>query len=134
LLTGDKWSQMINLMYGPDGQVWMIDWYDANQCHRPEEGAHDRTNGRIYRVAYNNAKPVKVDLAKLSDLELVKLLSNPNEWYRRHATRLLQERRKASAADVADGVKQAFENQLQSKDDTLRLRALWAAYLHLGAL
>ncbi len=134
LLTGDKWSQMINLMYGPDGQVWMIDWYDANQCHRPEEGAHDRTNGRIYRVVYNNTKPVKVDLARLSDLELVKLLSNPNEWYRRHAQRLLQERRAASSSEVSAEVRQAFESQLASADPALRLRALWAGYLYFGGL
>ena len=34
---------------------------------------HDRTNGRIYKISYNDAKPVKVDLQKLSDEELVKL-------------------------------------------------------------
>jgi len=129
LLTGDKWSQMIALQYGPDGQVWMIDWYDANQCHRPEEGAHDRTNGRIYRVAYNNAKPVKVDLAKLSDLELVKLLSNQNEWHRRHATRLLQERYSAADTRIGDDAGNAIEKLISSQDDSIRLRALWTGSL-----
>jgi putative heme-binding domain-containing protein len=129
LLTGDKWSQMISLQYGPDGQVWMIDWYDANQCHRPEEGAHDRTNGRIYRVSYNNAKPVRVDLAKLSDMELVKHLSNSNEWYRRHAQRLLQERYAASDSKIGGEAGQAIVSLLQSQDEGVKLRALWAGYL-----
>ena len=93
LLTGDKWSQMINLMTGPDGQVWMIDWYDANQCHTPKEGAHDTTNGRIYRVSYGDAPNPAVDLKKLSDKELCVLaITAPNEWHSRHARRLIQER------------------------------------------
>ncbi|HVJ68226.1 MAG TPA: family 16 glycoside hydrolase, partial [Caulifigura sp.] len=58
----------------------------------------------------------------------------PNEWYRRHATRLLQERRKTGPGETDPDVKQAFEAQLKSKDDTLRLRALWAAYVYFGGL
>ncbi len=52
LLANDSWSQIINLQLGPDGQMYMIDWYDKNQCHLPEVNAHDRTNGRIFRVSY----------------------------------------------------------------------------------
>jgi putative membrane-bound dehydrogenase-like protein len=50
--TNDLWSQIINLQYGPDGNVYMIDWYDKNQCHRLERDVHDRTNGRIFKVSY----------------------------------------------------------------------------------
>jgi putative membrane-bound dehydrogenase-like protein len=92
LLTRDQASQMLYLTYGPDGQVWVIDWYDMQQCHRPEVNVHDRSNGRIYRIVYNNAKPVRVDLRSKSDEELVKLLGHKNAWYPRHARRILQER------------------------------------------
>ncbi len=93
LLTGDKWSQMINLMTGPDGQVWMIDWYDANQCHTPEEGKHDTTNGRIFRVSYGEVANPVVDLKKLSNVELAKYaMESKNEWFVRHSRRVLQER------------------------------------------
>ncbi|HVJ86163.1 MAG TPA: PVC-type heme-binding CxxCH protein [Caulifigura sp.] len=128
LLTGDKWSQMINLMYGPDGQVWMIDWYDANQCHRPEEGAHDRTNGRIYRVAYNNAKPVKVDLQKLSNAELATNLGHANEWYVRHSRRILQERAAAGQIPEAD-LASACQTLAGSGPVDKRLRALWLLHV-----
>jgi putative membrane-bound dehydrogenase-like protein len=50
--TNDLWSQIINLQYGSDGNVYMIDWYDKNQCHRTERDVHDRTNGRIFKVSY----------------------------------------------------------------------------------
>ncbi len=92
LLTRDQWSQMLSMTYGPDGQVWVIDWYDRQQCHLREPDKHDRSNGRIYRIVYNDAKPVKVDLQKLGDDELVKLLTHDNKWYVRHAERILHER------------------------------------------
>ena len=77
---------MLYMTYGPDGQVWVIDWYDMQQCHLREPDKHDRSNGRIYRIVYDNAKPVQVDLQKLSDEELVKLLTHDNEWYRAACT------------------------------------------------
>jgi len=98
LLANDRWSQIVALKYGPDGSVFMIDWYDKNQCHRNENEAHDRTNGRIFKVSYDRSSastPAK--LTTLSDWELatrpLKDLSfSPNQWYARHARRLLQER------------------------------------------
>ena len=45
-----RWSQIVSLKYGPDGQVYMIDWYDKNQCHHKSVDVHDRTNGRIFKV------------------------------------------------------------------------------------
>ena len=92
LLTRDQASQMLYLTYGPDGQVWVIDWYDMQACHRPEANVHDRSNGRIYRIVYNDAKPVKVDLRSKTNEELIALLKHENQWYVRHAQRLLQER------------------------------------------
>ncbi len=125
LLTGDKWSQMLYMTYGPDGQVWVIDWYDANQCHRPEEGAHDRTNGRIYRIAYNGAKPVAVDLQTLRTGELVDLLTNRNDWYARHARRILQERE--GGRGLREGLRRRFTGPDVATVEA-RLRTLWALH------
>ena len=142
LLTGDKWSQTLYHTYGPDGQVWIIDWYDANQCHRPDEGDHDRTNGRIYRVTYNDAKPVQVDLQQASDVELARMMGNANDWYVRHARRVLQER--AAAGQLAEEAVDELRSQLfpaatsnapllaeseTPQVDARRLRALWALHV-----
>jgi putative membrane-bound dehydrogenase-like protein len=48
LLANDAWARFINMKYGPDGNVYLIDWYDKQACHRPEPEIWDRTNGRIY--------------------------------------------------------------------------------------
>ncbi|MCU0880812.1 MAG: dehydrogenase, partial [Pirellulaceae bacterium] len=112
LLTRDQASQMLYLTYGPDGQVWVIDWYDMQACHRPDPNVHDRSNGRIYRIVYGDAKPVKVDLRNKSDEELVALLAHDNEWYRRHAQRLLQER--AASGGIADTAVKALKEHFYS--------------------
>jgi putative membrane-bound dehydrogenase-like protein len=131
LLTRDQWSQIINLRYGPDGQVWMIDWYDAEQCHRPEEGAHDRTNGRIYRVTYEGAKAVAVDLQKATDQELVQFQLHENDWYVRHARRILVER--AAAGKLSSAATQSLAQMAtEHADETRRLRGLWALHASGG--
>ncbi len=126
-LTRDRWSQIINLQYGPDGQMTMIDWYDANACHHRETNGHDRTNGRIFKISYKNAKPVHVDLQKLSDDQLIELQLNENDWYVRHARRILQERGPKPAVHA-----KLAAMALDHPDETRRLRALWALHVTGG--
>ena len=33
LLANDAWARFINMRYGPDGNVYLIDWYDKQACH-----------------------------------------------------------------------------------------------------
>src|SRR4029079_7569089 len=111
LFAKDQWSQMLYMTYGPDGQVYVIDWYDMQQCHLRDVNRHDRSNGRIYRIVYEDAKPVRVDLQKLKDLELVKLLRHENQWYARHSRRILQERfNKDISEDVVKALREPIEN------------------------
>ncbi|MFO0870603.1 MAG: PVC-type heme-binding CxxCH protein [Pirellulales bacterium] len=131
LLTGDQWSQMLYLTYGPDGQVWVIDWYDANQCHRNEPDVHDRSNGRIYRITYDQAAPVSIDLRGKTDEELVGYQSHANQWYVRHARRLLQER--AAAGKLSPTARTALEQlAVNGAEERLRLHGLWALHVTGG--
>ena len=70
----------------------MIDWYDKNQCHHNDVSGHDRSNGRIFKISYGEPEKASVDLAKLTDEQLVKLVPSSNEFMSRHARRLLMER------------------------------------------
>lgn len=123
LLSNDRWSQMLNFRYGPDGQVYVIDWYDKQACHTGNPADHDRSNGRIFKISYGEPKPVKVDLRKRSDAELAKLQLEPNDWYVRHARRLLQER-----APAADAKALLLKVLRDDPDETRRLRAMWALH------
>jgi putative membrane-bound dehydrogenase-like protein len=132
LLANDSWARFINLKYGPDGNVYLIDWYDKQACHNGNADLWDRDNGRIYKISCRGVKPVTgLDLAKKSDKELVDLLLDKNEWYVRHARRLLQERAANKALDKDTHellAKLAFEH----KDETRRLRGLWALHVTGG--
>jgi putative membrane-bound dehydrogenase-like protein len=127
LLTQDKASQMLNFRYGPDGQVYIIDWYDMQACHDGNRDVHDRSNGRIYKISYENSKPTVVDLDEWSDLELAETVLNNNDWYVRHARRILQERAGNREID-AKAIQRLHQNLADNKDDTRRLRAIWALY------
>jgi putative membrane-bound dehydrogenase-like protein len=127
LLANDAWARFINMRYGPDGNVYLIDWYDQQACHHNDVNIWNRDNGRIYKISYRGTKPVQVDLAKLTDQELVAHQLNHNDWYVRHSRRLLSER--AVGKDVHDALdKIAFENP----DATRRLRGLWTLHVTNG--
>jgi putative membrane-bound dehydrogenase-like protein len=126
LFANDEWFRGITLKYGPDGGVYITDWCDTGECHNYVEV--DRTNGRIYKITYGKPKPFTGDLAKLSDEELVKLQGHKNDWFVRHARRLLQERAVAEKLDKA--ARTALQKVLsESKDTKHRLRALWALHV-----
>ncbi|KLU05256.1 putative transmembrane protein [Rhodopirellula islandica] len=133
LLTGDQASQILNFRYGPDGNAWMIDWYDMQACHRREADIHDRTNGRIYKIHYGksetSAPPKSLD--SMSDLELAQLTLHENDWYVRHSRRNLQER--ATMRSMDDSAV-AFLNEVLAgnEHDTRRLRAAWALHVISG--
>jgi putative membrane-bound dehydrogenase-like protein len=124
LLANDSWSQIVHLEHGPDGGVFMIDWYDKNQCHHNDVNIHDRTNGRIFKVSYGERRVVPGDLAKLSDEELVKMLVAVDEWHARHARRILQER--GPSQKVIDLLKAL--DQKSDGQPIVQLRILWTLH------
>ena len=118
LVSGDRMVMALLQQYGPDGSVYVSDWYDRGECHTTKP--HEQS-GRIYKVVYKDAPFVKPDLAKLSDAELVKLQLHRNDWFVTHARRLLQER------GPNDQVHEALRAMLKDAPETTRkLRALWA--------
>jgi len=121
----------VDLQYGPDGAVYIIDWYDQQHCHNPNTERWDRSNGRIYRLEWGATyKPVKVDLGAKSDLELVGLFSHKNAWHSRIAQRLLNERFVNANAKPLDPLALKEITRIAKSDPvpTLRLKALWAAH------
>ena len=132
LFANDTWSQIIALQYGPDGQVTFVDWYDANQCHHNEFEKHDRDNGRIFKVAYVGTDGHTVEgpanLGPLSDAALVDLLSHDNDWFVRHARRLLHER--AAAGRLEAGTPALLTAKLsQATSAEKRLRIVWGMHV-----
>jgi putative membrane-bound dehydrogenase-like protein len=128
LFSNDEQHMGVALRYGPDGSLFLIDWYDRQTCHLTLQEVWDRSNGRIYKISYGEVEPVVVDLAKLDDLALVRHQLNPNDWYVRTARRILHERH-VEGQEIAPEAVAELRQILGHEDDTRRLRALWALHL-----
>ena len=128
LFCSDPKYVAVDLQYGPDGAVYIIDWYDRQHCHNPNVERWERESGRIYRIEHAASyKPRKVDLRSLGDVALVELHAHKNEWFGRTARRLLQER--ALARPIAPEARAALrEMAMGGGDALLRLRALWSMH------
>jgi putative heme-binding domain-containing protein len=108
LASDDEWCAPTMAEVGPDGNVWVIDWYAYIVQHNPtppgfktgkgnayETELRDRKHGRIYRLVHKAGKPGGLTtLAGATPEKLVAALKNDNLFWRNHAQRLLVERGK----------------------------------------
>lgn len=125
-IAADTWFRGIDINYGPDGGVYVIDWSDTGECH--ERNGINRTSGRIFKISYGTPKkPAVTDLSKLSNDELVKLHLHPNEWYARMARKELLTRAYAGQS-LVQTIGQLRGLYAQQKDAVMQLRLLWTLY------
>ncbi|MBK1834850.1 PVC-type heme-binding CxxCH protein [Roseibacillus ishigakijimensis] len=120
----------VALLQGPDGALYFSDWVDSQTCHHRDVEIWDRSNGRIFRARYGDAKNTTLTLPSQSDSELVITLAHPNSFHARQAQRLLQERKHFGALhreETATALEQ-FEHT-HAKQPELLLRALWARHV-----
>jgi putative membrane-bound dehydrogenase-like protein len=128
LLAGnDSWFAPCDATVGPDGALYFADWYDKRTAHPDPDADWDRSNGRVYKLAYGqpNTAPV-LDLTRTSSDRLIKELSEKNEWFVRKALRILGDRREVASYPKLRA--QIFETQ----DEHLALVSLWALHASGG--
>jgi putative membrane-bound dehydrogenase-like protein len=127
LFANDPWFRGIAVKSGPDGGVFITDWCDTGECHNYDKV--DLTNGRIHKVTYGTPKAWKGDLSKLSIDELAKLQTHKNDWFARHARRLLFERAEAgertSVVNAVRGVQRGVRDGRFRDDIPTLLRCAW---------
>jgi putative membrane-bound dehydrogenase-like protein len=106
IASTDEWFAPVHAQVGPDGAVWIADWYNFIVQHNPtptgysngrgnayETALRDDRRGRIYRIAYRNAPAAaKRSLSKKDPAGLLAALKSDNMFWRLHAQRLLVER------------------------------------------
>jgi putative membrane-bound dehydrogenase-like protein len=124
LFGNDPWFRGMSIKYGPDGGVYVSDWHDIGECH-DSDGSH-RSSGRIYKVVFGQPSRPLPDLQQLSNFELVELHQHPNEWYVRHARRILHERAGADLAAVSRRLRVIFGDE---EDELFKLRLLWTRHV-----
>jgi putative membrane-bound dehydrogenase-like protein len=130
LLGNDTWFRPIDALTGPDGSVYVADWYDKRINHVDPRDNWDKTNGRVYKVEYvgsekRDTRPAPLPLGTKTSAELVALLVHPNSWVTSEARRLLAERRDPAVIPMLK--KNVIEN-----NGSLALEWLWALYVSGG--
>jgi putative membrane-bound dehydrogenase-like protein len=117
----DTWFGPTDFCVGPDGAVYVSDFYDQRTAHPDPDANWDRSNGRIYKITAAGAKrSTPIDLGKLSSNELIDLLSNSNHSYANRARVELAHRPDPSVVD------RLRKMATQTVDNQLALEGLWA--------
>ncbi|MEW6302181.1 MAG: PVC-type heme-binding CxxCH protein [Verrucomicrobiota bacterium] len=142
LASSDEWMSPIFADVGPDGAVWVIDFYSFIIQHNPtpsiqsagiqattgkggayktENDLRDQTHGRIYRVVWKDGPKSSIkSLAHAKTSELVAALESANQFWSLTAQRLLVDNKKS---DAAPSLKQRVISGAGGKG---AIHALWA--------
>lgn len=127
LTSKDPWFRPVDIKAGPDGAIYLCDWYVPQLAHNRtysdlQQGGLDLARGRIYRLRSKDAKPtLPVDYGKHSITELVQDLHSDNKWVRQTVQRLIADHHDASI--VPD-----LKKQLDANEGQYALELLWALH------
>ncbi len=111
--SADEWAAPVMAEVGPDGALWVLDWYNLIVQHNPvpegfvagegdayETPLRDKNHGRIYRIVYKDAPAYEsISLNKDDPAGLVRALGHDNLFWRQTAQRLLVERGELDVID-----------------------------------
>ena len=129
LSANDAWFMPVVQKVGPDGCLWVLDWYDRYHCYqdaRRDPDGIDRLKGRLYRIRYTNTPRANTfDLKSETSDQLIQRLHSPNVFFRDIAQRILAERNHPKANTALEQL--ILNNATPFKT---RMHALWA---RLGA-
>ena len=129
LTANDVWFMPVAQKVGPDGCMYVLDWYDRYHCYQDanaDPNGVDRGHGRLYRIVHDRRPKQKVsDFEKLTNLELAALLADDNIFNRQRAQLKLQERKIMTTDSV---VVSQLESVVLGSDSTAkhRMHALWS--------
>jgi putative membrane-bound dehydrogenase-like protein len=142
LASSDEWMSPIFSDVGPDGAIWVIDFYSFIIQHNPtpsiqsagieattgrggaymtENNLRDETHGRIYRAVWKDGPKSSIkSLAQAKSPELVAALDSGNQFWSLTAQRLLVDNKMTDAAP-------ALRKRLRSgAGGTGAIHTLWA--------
>ena len=132
LTSQDRWFAPTDVVQGPDGAIYVSDWHDQRTAHPDPDAEWDRSNGRIFRIAYGEPEPVNrgamesVEFAKLSRRELLELHQHKNQWWVRRARAELIRRDQLSETSGSDDDQLTQELLTRVTNDAAEATALEA--------
>ena len=133
LVSKDPWFRPVDLKFGPDGALYVADFYNRIIGHYEVSLQHpgrDRERGRIWRIVYKgdksepiDTKTATTDWTKAPVMELIKALANPNMVIRVKATNQLAARGGAEAVAPLSAI-----IAKPVGDETSKRHAMWVLH------
>ena len=122
VVSEDPWFRPAAITIGPDGCLYIVDWYNKIISHNEVPRNHpdrDKTRGRIWRIKATGAKPFDVpDFTKLSGKELVAKLGGASMAQSHLAWQTLSDRTHdvelPALASIAADEKESPERRIQA--------------------
>jgi len=130
LTSEDDWFRPVNIEFGPDGCLYIADWYNKIVSHNEVGTSHpdrDKTHGRIWRIRHKSQTPRKIpNLTTTPTSELVEHLKSGSLWQTRAAWHQIADRPHSESDKgklTSNLIKLAKD---QSQTITTRIHALWS--------
>lgn len=126
VLSEDPWFRPVDVKLGPDGAIYIADFYNSIIGHYEVPLDHpkrDRIRGRIWRITYKGQSNKKQDLSTATAKELFAALNAENIKIRIEAANQLTDRIGIDAVEPAKAM-------LQKKDASTRqyVHSLWVLH------
>ena len=128
LSSEDDWFRPVNMEFGPDGCLYIADWYNKIISHNELPTTHpdrDKSHGRIWRIRHRSQKPRKIqNFYEVKTKDLVGFLKSPSIWAKRAAWHQISDRPIEETKKLADELVVLAANT--SEDEVTRILALWS--------
>ena len=125
LATDDDFFRPIALRFGPDGCLYIVDWYNRIISHNEVDRNHparDKTRGRIWRVRHESQKPRTIpNVAAAPTKDLLKHLQADSTWEMRAAWQQIVQR---NARELSPALGKLL--RAKKTPDDIRIAALWS--------
>ena len=100
LKSDDDWFRPVNIEFGPDGCLYIADWYNKVVSHNEiarTDPSRDKSHGRIWRIRHKNQKPAPIpNLITAQEADLVQHLKGSSRWEKRAAWHQIADRQAKS--------------------------------------
>ncbi|SFB53475.1 DUF7133 domain-containing protein [Algoriphagus aquimarinus] len=128
LTSQDDWFRPVNMEFGPDGSLYIADWYNKIVSHNEVGTTHpdrDKSHGRIWRVRHESQKPREIpNFYEVKTSELVAYLKSPSIWAKRAAWHQISDRPIEETRGLAKELISLASDSAQ--DEITRIVALWS--------
>ncbi len=128
LTSKDDWFRPVNMEFGPDGCLYIADWYNKIVSHNEvatSDPSRDKSHGRIWRIRHKSQQPRKIpNFYEVKTDELVCYLKSPSLWAKRAAWHQISDRSISETEKLAGDLIALADDT--SQDEITRILALWS--------